>query len=112
VERWRTALNKSLTTFGAINIVSSAEHNTEITMLIVIEEAQLKDIIISYLHETMQGMADWHYDVNLIAGRGDNGHRAEIGMSPPAATPAPVAEEATPSDDEAAVEGFSFGESD
>lgn len=76
-------------------------------MLIVIEEQQLKDIIISYLHETMQGMADWTYDVNLIAGRGDNGHRAEIGMSPPAVKNSP-AEEAPEGDDEAAVEGFSF----
>lgn len=80
-------------------------------MLIVIEEPQLKDIIISYLHETMTGMADWNYDVNLVAGRGDNGHRAEIGMSPPA-TPVAAPEETTPSEDEAAVDGFSFGDSD
>ena len=80
-------------------------------MLIVIEEQQLKDIIISYLHDTMQGMADWQYDVNLIAGRGDNGHRAEIGMSPPTAdAPAPATPET--SEDEAAVEGFSFGDSE
>ena len=81
-------------------------------MLIVIEEQQLKDIIISYLHETMQGMADWTYDVNLIAGRGDNGHRAEIGMSPPAAAQNSPAQEAPEGDDEAAVEGFSFDSPD
>lgn len=97
--------------FGATSVALNAERNMEIKMLIVIEEAQLKDIIISYLHETMQGMADWQYDVNLIAGRGDNGHRAEIGMSPPD-SPAPTPTEAETSEDDPAVDGFSFGESD
>lgn len=97
--------------FGVASVATNAEPNMEKTMLIVIEEAQLKDIIIGYLNETMQGMADWSYDVNLIAGRGDNGHRAEIGMSPPNAEETPTKEETTSSDDEAAVDGtgFAFG---
>jgi hypothetical protein len=97
---------------GATNVVLNAGNNTETNMLIVIEEPQLKEIIISYLHETMTGMADWNYDVNLVAGRGNNrGHRAEIGMSP-SDTPVAAPEETTPSEDEAAVDGFSFGDSD
>lgn len=81
-------------------------------MLIVINEEQLKDIITSYLHETMQGMSDWRYDVELKAGRGDNGHRAEIIMTPPSrdATSSDQ-EEAAPADDEPAITNI-FGGSD
>jgi hypothetical protein len=76
-------------------------------MIIVIPEEELKEVIVDYLKNQMPDRANETFEVELFAGRGENGHRAEIEISKraPEATPEP---EASQDDDEVEVSPFNF----
>lgn len=73
-------------------------------MKIHLDEIELKDIIQEHLVSQMPDLSNRNFDIQLIAGRGDNGHRAEVEIV--TGSPQPVAEateEAVPADEEQAV---------
>jgi hypothetical protein len=84
-------------------------------MKVIIEELELKQIIEEAMISRMPDLANDHFEVQLIAGRGENGHRAEIEISaekPEENSPAPKTENAPfAADKEDPVVPNVFGES-
>ena len=84
-------------------------------MKLIIEELELKKIIEDAMVNRMPDLANYHFDVQLIAGRGENGHRAEIEISaeqPQENTSAPETEDTPfPTDKEEPAVPNVFGES-
>jgi hypothetical protein len=82
----------------------------EMPMKIIINEQELKDVITDYLKEQMPERANESFEVRLVAGRGDNGHYAEIEIekrkNKEAETPAEEEQVEAAAEDEAAVDPF------
>ena len=68
-------------TFDATSVAMNAETDMETRMKIVIEEDELKEIIADYLREQMPERSGENFDVKFTAGRGPQGHYAEIEVS-------------------------------
>ena len=83
-------------------------------MKIVINEEELKDVITNHLREQMPDRANENFEVRLVAGRGPEGHYAEIDVARRSDEPTTPTEEETktPADPEAAVDPFNFGGED
>jgi hypothetical protein len=113
VESWRTALNKNSTTYEGANAAMNVVTNTENPMKIVIEEHELKEVVADYLRNQMPDRANENFDVQFTAGRGPQGHYAEIDVSRYSAEEGeePVAEEdenEAAETEEAAIDPFGF----
>jgi len=82
-------------------------------MKIHLEEHELKEIIQDHLISHMPDLNNRTFEIQLIAGRGDNGHRAEIEIvtvhNPPNVTSEAEAEPETVAGEDPAVP-FKFGE--
>jgi len=113
-EQWKTALNKNSTTYVAINAVTNAVTVSENRMKIVIPEQELKDIVADYLRQQMPERGGENFEVKFTAGRGPEGHYAEIEVSKRApSTTAPTEEvDQEEAGDEAAIDPFNFGDGD
>ena len=79
-------------------------------MKISFDELELKAIIQDHLVNQMPDLSNRNFEIVLIAGRGETGHRAEIEVL---TTSAPVQQAVaeTVTDDEPAVD-FSFGDTE
>jgi len=80
-------------------------------MKIHLDEKELKTIIQDYLTNQMPELSRREFDIQLIAGRGDNGHRAEVEIFPA------LQEEKTevssdPIAEQPAVTPFNFGDTE
>jgi len=81
-------------------------------MKIVIDEPELKEVVADFLREQMPERAGEHFDVKFTAGRGPQGHYAEIYVSKRSdETPAEQTEETNTEETagKAAVDPFNFG---
>ena len=79
-------------------------------MKIIINEQELKDVVTDYLKEQMPERAHENFEVRLVAGRGDNGHYAEIEVEKREPVSEPATEAATEEDgSKPAVDPFNFG---
>lgn len=97
-------------------------------LTITLDQAALEKAITEYIGATALGidLSRMNVDINLIAGRGDNGMRAEISLAEgntqpqaipaaddtPAAVEPPETEEAAEASSEKVVEPFDFGDED
>jgi hypothetical protein len=79
-------------------------------MKINLDELELKTAVREFIANQGISIQDKDISIELIAGRGTNGHRAEVEIVP-AGSEANTAEEAEVSDDEPAVP-FDFGETE
>lgn len=79
-------------------------------MKINLVEAELKTAITEFLGNMGIDVRGKDINIELTAGRGQNGHRAEVEILPVVATATPEAQEAVtvPDEAEAAVPPFSF----
>lgn len=82
-------------------------------MKIHLDENELKTIIQEHLVQQMPDLSNRTFDIQLIAGRGENGHRAEVEivLTPPASAAKKVADGQSDSEEEPAIP-FNFGGED